>query len=88
MTPLFGIAYDSVGNLTTINYPASPDVTLQYDGLNRLTNMVDGAGTTKYSYNAAGQLLTEDGDQHVRQSIADGVEFATAERFVDQRVWL
>jgi hypothetical protein len=26
-----------------------------------MTNMVDGIGTTKYTYNAAGQLLTEDG---------------------------
>jgi hypothetical protein len=28
---------------------------------NRLTNMVDGVGTTIYGYDAAGQLLTEDG---------------------------
>ena len=27
----------------------------------RLTGMVDAVGTTKYSYTAAGQLLTEDG---------------------------
>jgi len=54
-------AYDFVGNLTNINYPASPDVTLQYNWLNRLTNMVDAAGTTKYTYTAGNQLLTEDG---------------------------
>jgi hypothetical protein len=29
--------------------------------LNRLTNMVDGVGTTIYGYDEAGQLLTEDG---------------------------
>ena len=29
--------------------------------MNRMTNMVDGVGTTKYTYTAAGQLLTEDG---------------------------
>ena len=52
---------DPVGNLTVINYPTSPDVTFQYDAMNRVTNMVDAAGTTKYSYTAAGQLLTEDG---------------------------
>ncbi len=34
---------------------------MQYDALNRLTNMVDGVGTTRYTYDAAGQLLTEDG---------------------------
>jgi YD repeat-containing protein len=52
-------SYDSVVNLTSINYPASADVTLQYDWLNRLTNMVEPAGTTKYSYTAGSQLLTE-----------------------------
>ena len=45
----------------TINYPSSPDVTFQYDALNRVTNMVDAAGTTKYSYTAVNQVLTEDG---------------------------
>jgi RHS repeat-associated protein len=54
-------AWDPVGNLTNINYPASPDVSLAYDVLNRLTNMVDGVGTTKFAYTSAGQLLTEDG---------------------------
>jgi RHS repeat-associated protein len=52
---------DPVGNLTSVNYPSSTDVTLQYDWLNRLTNMVDAAGTTKYTYTAGNQLLTEDG---------------------------
>ena len=41
-----GYTYDWVGNLTNINYPNSPDVRFQYDGLNRVTNMVDAAGTT------------------------------------------
>jgi RHS repeat-associated protein len=56
-----GYAYDPVGNLTNIAYPSSGTVNLAYDVLNRLTNMVDGLGTTRYSYDAAGQLLTEDG---------------------------
>jgi RHS repeat-associated protein len=34
-------------------------VSLKYDSLNRLTNMVDAAGTTKYTYTAGNQLLTE-----------------------------
>jgi len=33
----------------------------KYDPLNRLTNMVDAAGTAKYTYAAGGQLYTEDG---------------------------
>ena len=52
---------DAVGNLLNINYPASTDVTFAYDALNRVTNMVDAAGTTTYSYAAGGQLWTEDG---------------------------
>jgi RHS repeat-associated protein len=52
---------DNVVNLTFVNYPASPDVTLQYDPLNRLTNMVDAAGTTRYTFTTGGQLWTEDG---------------------------
>jgi RHS repeat-associated protein len=34
-------------------------VSFQYDQLNRLTNMVDAAGTTKYTYTAGDQLSTE-----------------------------
>jgi len=52
--------YDSAGNLTFVNYPVSPDITLGYDALNRVTNMVDAVGTTRYTYAAAGDLLTED----------------------------
>ncbi|HEU5122456.1 MAG TPA: hypothetical protein VFW05_00175, partial [Verrucomicrobiae bacterium] len=53
--------YDPVGNLTFVNYSASPDVTFQYDALSRVTNMVDAVGTTKYTYTIGGQLWTEDG---------------------------
>ena len=54
-------AYDSVGNLVHVGYPASHIITLDYDAMNRLTNMNDAAGTTKYGYDAVGQLLSEDG---------------------------
>src|SRR5439155_14460594 len=54
-------SYDNVGNPTFVNYPSSPDITLQYSALNRLTNMVDAAGTTKFTYYAGGLLNTEDG---------------------------
>jgi hypothetical protein len=36
-------------------------VKLAYDVLNRVTNMVDSVGTTRYTYDAAGQLLTSSG---------------------------
>jgi len=55
-------SYDNVGNLTLVDYPSgTTDITLQYDALNRVTNMVDAAGTTKYTYYAGGLLNTEDG---------------------------
>ncbi len=50
---------DPAGNLTNVKYPFGTGVTLQYDALNRLTNMVDAAGATKYSYTLGNQLLTE-----------------------------
>jgi RHS repeat-associated protein len=54
-------SYAAAGNLTAVDYPSSADITLQYDGLNRVTNMVDGVGTTRYSYSAFGALQSEDG---------------------------
>jgi RHS repeat-associated protein len=53
--------FDSVGNVTAINYPVSTHVSLTYDALNRLTKMVDAAGTNNYTYTIGGQLLTEGG---------------------------
>jgi len=63
-TPAKGTTYhsfDAVGNMTGINYPNSPDITLNYDALNRLTNMVDAVGNSRFSYDSVGQLLSEDG---------------------------
>jgi RHS repeat-associated protein len=53
-------SYDSIGNLLGVHYPVSPAVSFAYDSLNRMTNMVDASGTTKYTYTPSGQLLTED----------------------------
>lgn len=53
--------YDSVGNLLTVVYPSSPTLTFKYDGNNRMTNMVDGVGTSSFTYNEYGAPLTEDG---------------------------
>jgi RHS repeat-associated protein len=55
-----GYAWDNVGNLKTIAYPA---LTLRYayDALNELTNLVDAVGTTAFSYTPAGRLQGETG---------------------------
>jgi RHS repeat-associated protein len=53
--------YDQVGNLTNVNYPSSTDLRYAYNSLNRITNMVDAAGTTKYTYHTGGMLATEGG---------------------------
>jgi RHS repeat-associated protein len=55
-----GYAYDDANNLTRINYSTNTDISLSYNAVNRLTNMVDAAGTTRYTYTSAGDLLTED----------------------------
>jgi len=67
-TPAKGLTvyrYDLVGNLTNVDYSAGTNDTspiyLRYDALNRLTNMVDGIGTTVDSYDAAGELVGEGG---------------------------
>jgi YD repeat-containing protein len=52
---------DLNGNATFINYPNSPDITFAYDGLNRVTNMMDAAGTTTFTYTSFGALAAEDG---------------------------
>ncbi len=39
----------------------SADIDLDYDALGRLTNMVDGVGTTKFAYTSGGFAESEDG---------------------------
>ena len=58
---LIGFAYDDVENLTGIDYPSSADVSFAYDNLDRVTQMVDGVGTSNWSYNSLGVVLKEDG---------------------------
>jgi RHS repeat-associated protein len=54
--------YNAVGNLKDVVYSADPPISMAYDMLNRLTNMVTvGRFTNSYSYDAVGQLLSEDG---------------------------
>jgi YD repeat-containing protein len=51
---------DPLGNLLNTAFPGLT-VQFNYDAANRLTNMVDGIGTTRYSYDAMGLLASEDG---------------------------
>jgi YD repeat-containing protein len=50
--------HDGVGNLTSILYPQS-SILCAYDGLNRLTNMVDAAGNHGFAWTPASQLASE-----------------------------
>jgi RHS repeat-associated protein len=52
--------FDKMGNLVLVDYASNADVSNSYDALNRLTNMVDSVGTTKWTY-SNGLLVAEDG---------------------------
>jgi len=52
-------SYDQAGNLKTIDYPASPDVSFTYDGENRLFMMDDAVGHSMFNYTSFGALLNE-----------------------------
>jgi RHS repeat-associated protein len=60
-------AYDALNRVTSINYPGTTeDVTYTYDsgtgctaGIGRLCQVVDASGTTQYSYNVFGNILTQ-----------------------------
>jgi RHS repeat-associated protein len=55
-------SYNPLGSITNVDYSASPDIQMQYDVLNRLTNaIVAGTFTNGFAYDAVGQLLAEDG---------------------------
>src|SRR5690606_29568272 len=63
-TPAKGLTtytYDKVGNLTFVSRPSTYYSSFQYNDLSRLTQMTDAIGTTAFTYNSAGDLLTEDG---------------------------
>jgi RHS repeat-associated protein len=61
--------YDPAGNLTR---SASANATnqLAYAALNRVTNLVDAVGTSRYGYSSGGMLISEDGpwDQDMVQT--------------------
>lgn len=54
-------AYDNNANLTGINYPNMPDVTMSYNALDNMTQIVDGVGTHSFTYDNIGKLLSLDG---------------------------
>jgi RHS repeat-associated protein len=50
--------------LTNINYPGStPDVSFSYNNNGEVTSMIDGTGTTTYSYDNSGRLTGKDGPE-------------------------
>jgi RHS repeat-associated protein len=53
--------YDAIGNLTNVVYPVSSNIAFIYDGLNRLTTMNDGVGTTTFTWTPGDQLASETG---------------------------
>ena len=67
--------YDKIGNLTLVDYPSSTDISMAYDGNNRLTSMTDASGSSAFAYAAFGALATEDGpwsDDTITYSYANG----------------
>ena len=53
--------YDNTGNLVRIDYPTMTDVTMSYDVLDRVTNMVDGLGTRSFGYDTLNRVTQVNG---------------------------
>ncbi len=53
--------YDEAANLVGVSATGASDVTFTYDARNQTASMEDGFGTTSFRYDAAGQLIEEDG---------------------------
>ncbi len=67
-TPAKGPAiyrYDPIGNLTNVDYSGganfTPSISFAYDSLNRLTKMLDGIGSTVFTWTPGNQLASEAG---------------------------
>jgi RHS repeat-associated protein len=52
---------DPVGRVRTNSYPSNPQVVYSYDADGELINMVDGLGSTTFTYTPAGQLQNDGG---------------------------
>jgi len=56
--------FNAMGSLTNVIYPSgTTNLTFHYDGLERMTNMVDSVGTTRITYTLGGsqEIVAEDG---------------------------
>ncbi len=51
--------YDDTGQLKTISYPGS-SISMSYDDKNNLIELVDGVGTTEFTYDESGRLTMVD----------------------------
>ena len=63
-TPQKGTTYfyrDAVGRVLTNSYPSNPKIVFSYDANGQLKNMVDGIGTTTFTYSPIGLLQNEGG---------------------------
>ncbi len=60
-------SYDAVGNLTNVTYSTNvtnhinQPLSFAYDAINEMTSMLDGLGTTAFTYTPGGQLASESG---------------------------
>ena len=54
-------SYDANANLTGIDYPNMADVSMSYNALDAVTQIVDGVGTHTFSYSSSGRVLGLDG---------------------------
>ena len=52
---------DPIGRIRTNSYPSNPQVVKSYNADGQLTGMVDGLGSTTFTYSPAGQLQNEGG---------------------------
>ena len=74
-------SYDSNGNLTWVDYPASPDLKFAYNALNQVTtNWVAGGITNSYTYSPRGLLSSETTANWTNSTIA-----ASSAEFVGRR---
>lgn len=56
---------DDAGRLISVDYPTGTDTSFSYDAGGRRTQMVDGTGTTAWTYNAASEITGLSSPQNV-----------------------
>lgn len=80
-------SYDELSRLTKVDYPNDTDIVYTYDedgngenGIGRLTTMNDESGTTKYTYDLRGNMLTKTYIQAVLGSLATAYQYNDADQ--------